>query len=502
MNTNQRSLKVFLCHAHADRDSVHKLYDRLIKDGVDAWLDKEKLIPGQDWRSEIRKAVCAADVVVVCLSSHFNQTGFRQREVRFALDTAMEKAEGEIFIIPARLEECETPEDLAKWQWVDLFEPDGYERLRRALRARAEKIGVTIKKSITLPYKIRSNTKSDTPQIENLFANPKKLPSSRETPRRKRNTAITIALIGLAGTLVTALLTSPLIEKWLFPDVIPTQTFEPTITQDPVATSVGPTGQITMPPTGDPTRASGLDGMSLILIPAGEFQMGSVGTVPDEQPVHTVYLGAYFIDQTEVTNSMYALCVEQGKCEAPTATTSITQNESNGSFYYGNPEFDNYPVVYVSWDAAKAYCQSVGRRLPTEAEWEKAASWDAQKGIKRTYPWGNYIDCYYANFYGGKTLCVGDTSPVGSYPQGASSYGALDMAGNVWEWVVDRYDSKYYGDSPQSNPTGPASGNSIVIRGGSFLVGAAVVRSSERNIMLPDNTSHNVGFRCSMSATP
>lgn len=142
MSTDKRPLKVFLCHAHADRDPVRALYARLTQDGVDAWLDKAKLLPGQDWELEIRKAVREADVVVVCLSKQFNQAGFRQKEVRLALDTAMEKPEGEIFIIPARLEECDTLESLRKWHWVDLFEDDGYEMLMRALYARADKVGM------------------------------------------------------------------------------------------------------------------------------------------------------------------------------------------------------------------------------------------------------------------------------------------------------------------------------------------------------------------------
>ena len=140
----KRPLKVFLCHAHADRDAVRKLYTRLTNDGVDAWLDKEKLLPGQDWELEIRKAVREADVVVVCLSKQFNQAGFRQKEVRLALDTAMEKTEGDIFIIPARLEECDNLESLRKWHWVDLFENDAYERLMRALQRRADTIGAIV----------------------------------------------------------------------------------------------------------------------------------------------------------------------------------------------------------------------------------------------------------------------------------------------------------------------------------------------------------------------
>lgn len=144
MTQSKRPLKVFLCHAHADRDAVRALYTRLTNDGVDAWLDKEKLLPGQDWELEIKKAVREADVVVVCLSKQFNQAGFRQKEVRLALDTAMEKPEGEIFIIPARLEECDNLESLRKWHWVDLFEVDGYEMLMRALKARAGSIDTTL----------------------------------------------------------------------------------------------------------------------------------------------------------------------------------------------------------------------------------------------------------------------------------------------------------------------------------------------------------------------
>jgi MinD-like ATPase involved in chromosome partitioning or flagellar assembly len=139
-----RRLKVFLCHAHVDRDVVYALYTRLTQDAVDAWLDKEKLLPGQDWELEIRKAVREADVVVVCLSKQFNKAGFRQKEVKWALDTAMEKTEAEIFIIPARLEECDNLESLRRWHWVDLFDKNGYETLIRALRSHADKIGAVL----------------------------------------------------------------------------------------------------------------------------------------------------------------------------------------------------------------------------------------------------------------------------------------------------------------------------------------------------------------------
>ena len=141
MTESKRPLKVFLCHASADKTVVSELYKRLIKDFVNAWFDKESLLPGQNWELEIRKVVREADVVVVCLSKQFNQAGFRQKEVRLALDTAMEKPEGEIFIIPARLEECENLESLRHLHWVDLFEEDGYEKLKLSLGLRAEQVG-------------------------------------------------------------------------------------------------------------------------------------------------------------------------------------------------------------------------------------------------------------------------------------------------------------------------------------------------------------------------
>jgi len=141
----KRLLKVFLCHASGDKPAVRVLYQRLIRDGVDAWLDKEKLLPGQDWRQEIPRAVRESDVVVICLSNKsLTKEGYVQTEIAFALDIAKEKPEGTIFLIPARLEECDVPSKLGLWQWVDLFESDGYEWLMRSLRSRAEKLGVRL----------------------------------------------------------------------------------------------------------------------------------------------------------------------------------------------------------------------------------------------------------------------------------------------------------------------------------------------------------------------
>jgi len=144
-NETTRPLKVFLCHASGDKSPVRELYKRLVAEGVDAWLDQEKLLPGQDWRVEIPHAVRESDVVVICLSNKsITKEGYIQKEIKFALDSADEKPEGTIFLIPARLEECAVPEQLGRWQWVDLFEENGFVRLLRSLKLRADRIGATI----------------------------------------------------------------------------------------------------------------------------------------------------------------------------------------------------------------------------------------------------------------------------------------------------------------------------------------------------------------------
>lgn len=242
------------------------------------------------------------------------------------------------------------------------------------------------------------------------------------------------------------------------------------------------------------TRVSITDGMVQVFVPAGTFLMGSRIGPNDEQPIHEVYLDAYYIDQTEVTNAMYARCVAAGACRAPAENSSYTR-----SSYYGNPTYANYPVVWVSWEDARNYCAWAGRRLPTEAEWEKAA-----RGIDgRTYPWGEDISCFEANYddkrnvFGVKIgACMGDTAAVGSYPTGASPYGALDMAGNVWEWVADWYDSSYYQNSPAENPQGAATGEFRALRGGSWFNYDFLVRAAYRVNYPPADRDGSLGFRC------
>lgn len=328
---------------------------------------------------------------------------------------------------------------------------------------------------------------------------------SKNIEEQKSSTAVIVALIGFLGIVIAGFLSSPWVKDFIAtPTTTPSITVSMTVETSKEIPAKVFTSTVVISPTvatSIPELSIGKDGMQLILIPTGEFLMGSEGNESDERPVHTVYLDDFLIDQTEVTNTMYALCVEAGICEPPRKNESHTQNSSIDGFYYGNPDFANNPVIYVSWMDARRYCSWVGRRLPTEAEWEKAASWNDSQQTKRLYPWGgNKIDCSYANYYGDDDkLCIGDTTPVGSYPKGGSFYGVFDMAGNVWEWVADRYDPEYYSLDVIDNPIGPKGGVNVVRRGGSFLTGRANgIRSSDRGFNTPDFASKSIGFRCVM----
>jgi serine/threonine protein kinase/formylglycine-generating enzyme required for sulfatase activity len=240
-----------------------------------------------------------------------------------------------------------------------------------------------------------------------------------------------------------------------------------------------------------PTEITDSKGVSMMLVPAGEFTMGSNNGETNEKPVHIVNLNAFYMDKYEVTNALYEACVDVGVCDPPHEISSYTH-----ASYYGNPQYDNYPVVMLDWSQAKSYCEWRDARLPTEAEWEKAA----RGADNSTYPWGEGIDDTYANYY----FTVGDTTAIGSYGKGKSPYGIYDMSGNVSEWVADWYSNTYYQNSPLMDPRGPASGPGHVIRGGGWLNTDRDVRASRRPSPSDGVTpfDFSFGFRCARDANP
>jgi len=247
-------------------------------------------------------------------------------------------------------------------------------------------------------------------------------------------------------------------------------------------------------------RVSPIDGMPQIHIPAGILHMGGmdVRRAPNEIPDHDVALDAFWMDQLEVTNAMYGLCVNSGGCTPPQTFKSQRRPE-----YFNNPEFNDYPVIYVTWGQARVYCEWAQRRLPTEAEWERAG----RGNDFRTFPWGeDKADGTFANF----NMLVGDTSRVGTYPAGASPFGVLDMAGNVAEWVNDFYSSDYT-KAITLNPAGPSESSSFyrVVRGGSLGDAEINIRVAKRSSVLGPvlsaatgssltlgDFSPRIGFRC------
>lgn len=223
--------------------------------------------------------------------------------------------------------------------------------------------------------------------------------------------------------------------------------------------------------------------MEWVNVPAGTFMMGSnpKGLIKDdthkyETPQHEVVINAFRIGKYEVTNAQYAQCVQARACAMP-----------NELQQYEDLSYASYPVVAVSWYQARDFCHWVGGRLPTEAEWEYAA-----RGTDgRIYPWGNALPtCKLANY----SDCGGNLKPVGSFPEGASSFGVLDMAGNVWEWSAD-WSGPYVAER-QINPTGPETGDARIIRGGAFKYESMELRAVTRRGSNPRYYYGSLGFRC------
>ncbi len=241
------------------------------------------------------------------------------------------------------------------------------------------------------------------------------------------------------------------------------------------------------------------DEMMMVLVPEGKFMMGSVeygpGAYYNEKPQHSVYLDAFWIDRTEVTNAMFAQFLNETVNQSEESATWLDANDEDvrlvqsGSEWQPVSGYGEHPVVEVTWYGAQAYCRWAGRRLPSEAEWEKAA-----RGTDgRTYPWGGGLNCTKANYYG----CSSYIEQVGAFPDGASPYGALDMAGNVWEWVADWYQT-YEG---AERPIWPASRRKYrVLRGGSWNDTASSVRSANRIYLVPNDASGYIGFRCAKTS--
>jgi formylglycine-generating enzyme required for sulfatase activity len=441
--------QVFISYSRKDITFIDRLAADLKNAGIDVWYDVTRIAGGARWRSEIENALRNSQYVIVVLSPDSIVSEWVEREFLFSSNLKRK-------IIPLMYRSCEVPLNYVDLNYIDV-QGDNYSRNLDEL-LKALDVGSTVS---SLPASRAEN------------------PSAKWKPQH-------LALIG-GGAILTAVLLGSFLMRGLFPlEPAPTERltvtetiFTPTVTAIPVSA------------TPAPTEITDAQGVNMILVPEGKFILGSnIGNF-NERPVQEVQLDAFYMDLYEVTNAAYQACVDTGECTPP-GLNALGQYLTN---YYDDPQYGDFPVVYVNWFQARSYCEWRGAQLPSEAQWEKAAR--GTDGF--TYPWGPYITCNRANFGG----CINLTSAVGSFPEGASTYGVHDLAGNVWEWVADWYSDTYYQSSPfPSNPPGPAAGQFRVLRGGSFVDDENSQRSFYRHRELPENFNWNIGFRCARDVNP
>lgn len=289
-----------------------------------------------------------------------------------------------------------------------------------------------------------------------------------------------------------------------------TEVITQTLTATPTeADSATPESSATPTPTREPgaTQISPSDGMVLVYIPAGSFLMGSIdvenGADYDEMPQHLVTLDAYWMDQTVVSNAMYARFLNEIGNQIEERSTWLDAGDEDvlisqqDGIWRPSKGYDDHPAIEVTWFGARAYCQWAGRRLPSEAEWEKGARGQLPGSDDgRVYPWGDEIDCDKAQY----ANCGGGLLPVSSKLAGASPYGVLGLSGNTWEWVSDWYAEDYYRISRAENPLGPDDGESRVLRGGSWEYDWKHLRAANRRHNGPSVSMHDYSFRCVLDA--
>ncbi len=504
-----RGMQVFIAYSHHDKEFVQRLAADLERKGYTTWWDVS-LRGGQALGQTIQAAIDQSAACLVVLSPHSVESIWVEDEYTYALD------EGKA-VIPLLYRPCKKPLRLRRFHHFDFTAdsayPDTLTRLLSELSGQADQQvnpPADLPAVAAIPPLVKSvdppadpPTITATPPLIKPVDPPADLPAIAPTPPLVKPVDPPPSLWRGMGVVIGLLLFLGAIYIFFYPPVTPTPTVFATNTPTPTPEPELPT-------------ITALDGATMLLIPAGAFTMGSdpeIGLAeckkfyykPDEcqrswyeneAPTHTVTLDAFYIDQTEVTNARYAQCVAAGACTPPVQTRSYTRDN-----YYGNAEFDNYPVIYVDWNQAKSYCEWRGDHLPTEAEWEKAARGDDD----RIYPWGNEFDGSKLNFCdqncsfegANKTYSDGyaDTAPVGSYPAGVSPYGVLDLAGNVWEWTQSEY--KAYPYQAEDGRENLDSAKARVLRGGAWGPVADSTRASIRNgYVVPTSASSIVGFRC------
>lgn len=523
----EKQRRTFLSYSRANKDFAVRLARELKAEGFPVWLDQLDIPPGSRWDVEVEKALVDCDIFMVIITQASSASENVLDEIGYAIDTGKR-------MLPVLLEKTNVPLRLRRFQYVDFTDKnfeEGVQSAKDLLRGLIEQ--PTLPRINPPDDSQERSSREQAAKARAEEARMREAAAGREMPEKQSAKSmkaepqpVTVRsgskLIGFFGVGVLVLLVAgfalsrvigggnsseeateppvpttesiqsttaaPLVP--ITSDESPTPTAEePTATPEPTET-LPPTELATDTPSGPLQELTDGMGVEMVLVPEGDFTMGSDRGLVDEQPLHVVYLDSFYIDKYEVTNKLYGVCVEAGECDPPWQTYFFA--ESPNRIYFGNSQYDNYPVVYVDWNMARAYCSWRGARLPSEAEWEKAARGEDE----RTYPWGSDLDCQKANYQN----CVNRTSEVGIFEEGKSPYGVYDMTGNVWEWVADWYSENYYSISPRNNPVGPITGQSKVLRGGAWP--RFDVSAFHRSNFAPSYNTFDIGFRCAMDTTP
>lgn len=428
----------------SDRRVADQICTALESKGIRCWIAHRDILPGDEWLNAIIDAVQGAKLIVLVFSANTEESDWVKDEVKIALDK-------KIKIIPIRIEDV-SPQDALRilkfrCQWMDAFTPPLEKHIEDLVKIVSRHLGL----ETVIP--VKKEKLKEKPGADQVKAAARDIKPVKEDKKEA-----------------------------------------PDMPED--VKKVIPTAHKVEKNKNGYWEAYYQDGIVMVYVPAGEFMMGQTDEekkwlidqigekdynsfYSNETPLHKVYLDGYWMGKYQVTFAQYDRYCDETKIERP-------DDEGWGR--------ENRPVINVSWDETAAYCEWLSQqtglqfKLPTEAQWEKAARGNDQ----RKYPWGSpEPDKDLANF----SLNVGKTTPVGSYSTGASPYGLLDMAGNVWEWCGDWYEAGYYKNSPLKNPVGPDSGSDRVIRGGSWGNYAGYLRCANRYDYGPSYRSSYLGFR-------
>lgn len=439
-------IQVFISYAREDQAMAREIYRRLIERGYKPWLDVEDLLPGQDFRAIIEKTLTSSDFVIICLSQQAVETrGFFQREIKGAVDKLKEMLPEDIFVIPARLDDCKMPDELKNRHWVNLYEGYGWEILFKTLDYEFQRRG----KQSPQPPKI-----VEAPVVEKTSISPNLL-------NRNLFDFVTVKVDAWSKIVDRQTKQSNRFVEWLGDGIV----------------------------------------LEMVEISAGDFMMGSPegsgGRSVNEGPFHKVAIPKFSIGKVSVTQAQW-----KSVTKLPKVRIDINADPSE---FKGN----NLPVERVNWYEAKEFCARLANysgkayRLPTEAEWEYAC----RAGATTPFAFGpmitpgivNYNDEEDSDDMTPKGTYRARTTPVGSLGV-ANAFGLFDMHGNIWEWCEDLFHPNYYGAPSNGRAWGSAEASGdAVLRGGSWLSNMWVCRSAHRFHNPPDFSSSKIGFRVALS---